>query len=81
VILNSKVCARTQHTRFIQVWVTGVATLRPVWSSISRPALGVVPRRDCGCLARYPALLYIVQGRVPSRLHGRSPSRITWYES
>jgi hypothetical protein len=30
-----------------------------------------------GCSARYPALLYIVQGRVPSRLQGRSPSRIT----
>jgi hypothetical protein len=27
--------------------------------------------------ARYPALLYIVQGWVPSRLQGRSPSRIT----
>jgi hypothetical protein len=44
---NSKVCARTQDTRFIQVQVARVATLRPVWSSISRPALGVVPRRDC----------------------------------
>jgi hypothetical protein len=40
---NSKVCARTQDTRFIQVQVARVATLRPVWSSISRPALGVVP--------------------------------------
>jgi hypothetical protein len=29
------------------------------------------------CPARYPVLLYIVQGRVPSRLQGRSPSRIT----
>jgi hypothetical protein len=28
---NSKVCARTQDTRFIQVRVAGVATLRPVW--------------------------------------------------
>jgi hypothetical protein len=53
---------RTQDTRFIQVRVAGVDTLRPVWSSISRPALGVVPRRDCGCSARYPGLLYIVQG-------------------
>jgi hypothetical protein len=26
---------------------------------------------------RYPTLLYIVQGRVPSRLQGRSHSRIT----
>jgi hypothetical protein len=28
---NSKVCARTRDTRFIQVRVAGVATLRPVW--------------------------------------------------
>jgi hypothetical protein len=34
------------------------------------------PRRDCGCVPRYPSLLYIVQGQVPSRLQGRSPSRI-----
>jgi hypothetical protein len=27
--------ARTQDTRFIQVRVVGVATLRPVWSSIA----------------------------------------------
>jgi hypothetical protein len=65
MIWNPKVCARTQDTRFIQVRVAGVATLRPVWSSISRLALGVVPRRDCGCSARYPALLYIVQGVGP----------------
>jgi hypothetical protein len=32
------------RTRFIQVRVARVATLRPVWSSISCPALGVVPR-------------------------------------
>jgi hypothetical protein len=56
------VCARTQDTRFIQVQVDRVATLRPVWSNISRPALGVVPRRDCECVPRYPALLYIVNG-------------------
>jgi hypothetical protein len=43
MIWNTKVCAMTQDTRFIQVRVAGVATLRPVWSSISRPALGVVP--------------------------------------
>jgi hypothetical protein len=48
---------------------------------VLRPTLGVVPRRDCGCPPRYPALLYIVQGRVPSRLQGRSPDRITWNES
>jgi hypothetical protein len=40
---NSKVCARTRDTRFIHVRVATVATLRPVWSSISCPALGVVP--------------------------------------
>jgi hypothetical protein len=43
-----------------------------------RPALGVGLFR---CPARYPALLYIVQGRVPSRLQDRSPSRITRNES
>jgi hypothetical protein len=44
MIWNPKVRVRTQGTRFIQVRVARVATLRPVWSSISRPALGVVPR-------------------------------------
>jgi hypothetical protein len=29
---------------------------------VLRLALGVVPRRDCGCSARYPDLLYIVKG-------------------
>jgi hypothetical protein len=43
MIWNPKVRARTQDTRFIQVRVARVATLRPVWSSISRPVLGVVP--------------------------------------
>jgi hypothetical protein len=33
--LELKVRARTQDTRFIQVQVAGVATLRPVWSSIA----------------------------------------------
>jgi hypothetical protein len=80
MIWNPKVCARTQDTRFIQVRAAGVATLRPVWSSIA-PCAWVVPRRDWGCSARYPALLYIVQGWVPSRLQGRSLSRITQNES
>jgi hypothetical protein len=31
--------------------------------------------------AMYPALLYIVQGAVPSQLQGRSTSRITQNES
>jgi hypothetical protein len=43
MIWNLKVRVRTQDTRFIQVRVARVATLCPVWSSISRPALGVVP--------------------------------------
>jgi hypothetical protein len=43
--------------------------------------LDVDPRRDCGSSSRYPTLLYIVQGWEPSRLQGRSPSRITWHES
>jgi hypothetical protein len=43
MIWNPKVCAKTQDTGFIQVRVARVATLHPVWSSISRPALGVVP--------------------------------------
>jgi hypothetical protein len=61
---NSKVCARKQDTRFIQVRVAKVATLRPVWG-IKYGALRLVlgcSRRDWGCAARYPALLYIVQG-------------------
>jgi hypothetical protein len=61
MIWNPKVRTRTQDTRFIQVRVAGVATLRPVWSSIA-PCTWVVPRRDCGCPPRYLALLYIVQG-------------------
>jgi hypothetical protein len=43
MIWNPKVCTRTQNTRFIQVREARVATLCPVWSSISRRALGVVP--------------------------------------
>jgi hypothetical protein len=40
---NSKVCARTQDTRFIQVRVARVATLRLVWSSIAPCALVLFP--------------------------------------
>jgi hypothetical protein len=32
-----------EDTRFIQVRIAKVSTLRPVWSSILRPALSVVP--------------------------------------
>jgi hypothetical protein len=85
MICNPKVCARTQNTRFIQVRVAGVATLRPVWSSISRPALDVVPggivdvrlgtspplySLGGGFLVGYKAGVLVV-------LHGTSPSRIT----
>jgi hypothetical protein len=35
MIWNPKVRTRTQDTRFIQVRVAGVATLRPVWGSIA----------------------------------------------
>jgi hypothetical protein len=76
---NSKVCARTRDTRFIQVQVAKVANPTScLGDQVWRPALGVGLFR---CPARYPALLYIVQGRVPSRLQGRSPSRITRKES
>jgi hypothetical protein len=53
--------------------------LHPVWG-IKYGALRLV-LVEIRCPARYPALLYIVQGRVPSRLQGRSPSRITRNES
>jgi hypothetical protein len=80
---NSKVCARTRDTRFIQVRIAKVASPTScLGDQVWRPALGVgCPRRDWGCAARYPALLYIVQGRVPSRLQGRSPSMSTQSES
>jgi hypothetical protein len=48
---NSKVCARTQDTRFIQVRVARVATLRPVWG-IKYGALRLV-LVEIRCLARY----------------------------
>jgi hypothetical protein len=76
---NSKVCARIWDTRFIQVQVATVANPTScLGDQVWRPALGVGLFRSP---ARYPALLYIVQGRVPSRLQGRSPSRITRYKS
>jgi hypothetical protein len=60
---NLKVCARTLDTRFIQVQAAKVASPTTcLGDQVWRPALGVVPRRDYGCSARYPALLYIVQG-------------------
>jgi hypothetical protein len=76
---NLKVCARTRDTRFIQVRAAKVASPTScLGDQVWRPALVLVEIR---CPARYPTLLYIVQGRVPSRLQGRSPSRITRNES
>jgi hypothetical protein len=77
---NSKVCARTtQDTRLIQVRAAKVAnptSCLGIKYGALRLVLGWLI-----CLARYPTLLYIVQGRVPTRLRGRSPSRITRNES
>jgi hypothetical protein len=85
MIRNPKVDARTQDTRFIQVRVARVTTLHPVWSSISRPALGVVPggivdvrlgtrpplySPGGGCLVDYKRGVLV-------GLHETSPSRIT----
>jgi hypothetical protein len=45
---------------------TGSSSQRSVpyvrFGVVLHPALGVVPQRDCGCVPRYLALLYIVQG-------------------
>jgi hypothetical protein len=59
---NSKVCARTRDTRFIQVRAAKMASpMSCLGDQVWRPTLGVglVKIR---CPARYPALLYIVQG-------------------
>jgi hypothetical protein len=57
---NSKVCARTRDTRFIQVRAAKVASPTScLGDQVWRPALVLVEIR---CPARYPALLYIVQG-------------------
>jgi hypothetical protein len=76
---NLKVCARTRDTRFIQVWAAKVASPTSCLG-IKYDALRLV-LVEIRCPARYPALLYIVQGWVSSRLQGRSPSRITRNES
>jgi hypothetical protein len=61
---NSKVCERTRDTRFIQVRVAKVANPTScLGDQVWRPALGVgLSPEGLGCAARYPALLYIVQG-------------------
>jgi hypothetical protein len=57
---NSKVCARTRDTRFIQVRVAKVAN--PTSGlEIKYGALRLV-LVEIWCPGRYPALLYIVQG-------------------
>jgi hypothetical protein len=57
---NSKVCARTRDTRFIQVRVAKVANPTSCLG-IKYGALRLV-LVEIRCPARYPALLYIVQG-------------------
>jgi hypothetical protein len=57
---NSKVCARTQDTRFIQVRVAKVANPTS-YLEIKYGALHSV-LVEIRCPARHPALLYIVQG-------------------
>jgi hypothetical protein len=56
---NLKVCARKQDKRFIQVRGAKVASPTSCFGyQVWRPALGV----GLSCPARYPALLYTVQG-------------------
>jgi hypothetical protein len=57
---NSKVCARTWDTRFIQVRVAKVANPTSCLG-IKYGTLRLV-LVEIRCPARYPALLYIVQG-------------------
>jgi hypothetical protein len=57
---NSKVCARTRDTRFIQVRVAKVANPTSCLE-IKYGALRLV-LVEIRCPARYPAVLYIVQG-------------------
>jgi hypothetical protein len=57
---NSKVCVRTRDTRFIQVWAVKVANpMSCLGDQVWRPVLRVGLFR---CPARYPVILYIVQG-------------------
>jgi hypothetical protein len=68
MIWNPKVRARTQDKRFIQVRVARVATLRPIWSSISRPALGVVPGGTLDVrLGTRPSFIYALFAWLISR--------------
>jgi hypothetical protein len=81
MLCNPKVRVRTQDTRFIQVRVARVATLRPVWSSIAPCAWVLFPGGIVDVwLGTRPSFI-LSRGQVPSQLQGRSPSRITRNES
>jgi hypothetical protein len=62
MIWNLKVHARTQDTRFIQVRVAGVATLRLVWSSIAPCAWVLFPGGIVYVRLGTRPSFYIVQG-------------------
>jgi hypothetical protein len=62
---NSKVCTKTRDTRFIQVQVAKMANPTSCfWIKYGDLRLVLVEIRlgQVRCPARYPALLYIVQG-------------------
>jgi hypothetical protein len=59
---------KTRDTRFIQVWATKVANPMSCLGIICGALRLVLV--ELSCPARYPTLLYIVQGRVPSQLQG-----------
>jgi hypothetical protein len=62
---NSKVCARTRDTRFIQVRVAKVAnptSCLEIKYGALRLVLVEIRLGQVRCPARYPTLLYIVQG-------------------
>jgi hypothetical protein len=78
-IWNLKVKARTQDTNLDRFGPpVQYNALHPVWG-IVYCALRLDVELPIGCSADIgtPALLYISQGWVTSRLQGRSPSRIT----
>jgi hypothetical protein len=58
---NSKVCARTRDTRFIQILAAKMANPTSCLGGSSMAPCAWCWLRS-GCPARYPALLYIVHG-------------------
>jgi hypothetical protein len=78
-IENLKVRARDTGHKIYKFGLPRWRTLRPVWG-IKYGALSLV-LVEIRCSARYPTLLYIVQGAGSNQLQGRSPSRITRNES